>query len=228
VYDPVNKTNAPARRAPRSRAGSGKRERNNLRNREQIIAAARESFCELGFGASTVRDIMRRSGLASGTFYNYFDDKESVLREIVLTFAARVRQRVHEARMTAATLEELIRTAFHATFTLYSQDRLLVTLVARNAGDVYELIASNVVDPAIRDLAEDLEARSAEFGIETLDLDGFAHAGVALASEFGFRLIQQRPMDIERTTDFVTDLMLGGIERMSRTRGRGRARRRRT
>jgi AcrR family transcriptional regulator len=211
---------APRKPAPArpSRLVASKRERNNIRNREQIVAAARESFCEVGFGAATVRDIMRRSGLASGTFYNYFDDKESVLREIVLSFAAKVRERVHEARMEAGTLEDLIRSAFHASFTAYSQDRLLVTLVARNAGEVHELIAANVMDPAIRDLAEDLKARSGEFGITGLDLDGFAHAGVALASEFGYRLIQTRPLDIEGTTDFVTDIMLGGIERMSAKR----------
>jgi AcrR family transcriptional regulator len=219
MHDTMTARRGRPRPVPASKA-AGKRERNNLRNRERIIAAARESFLELGFGASTVRDIMRRSGLASGTFYNYFDDKESVLREIVVTFAARVRQRVHEARMRATTLEELVRAAFHATFALYAQDRLMVGLIARNAGDVYELVAANVVDPAIRDLAADLEARSGELGIAGLDLDGFAHAGVALASEFGFRLVQTRPMDVERTTEFVTDLMLGGIERMVRKRGR--------
>jgi len=203
------------RRARPARTPTGKRERNSIRNREKIIAAARESFCELGFGASTVRDIMRRSGLAAGTFYNYFDDKDAVLKEIVLGFAARMRERVHVARISARTLEELIRTAFRATFTLYSQDRLLVTLITRNAGEVQQLLATNAMDAAIRDLADDLKARSAEFGIAGLDLDAFAHAGVALAGEFGFRLIQQRPYDIEHTTDFVTDLMLGGMERMS-------------
>ncbi len=196
-------------------AGAGKRERNSIRIREQILAAARESFCDLGFGASTVRDIMRRAGLAPGTFYNYFDDKETVLREIVVAFANRVRARVHVARMKATTLEELIHEAFRATFTLYCQDRLLVTLVARNAGDVQQLIAASVMDLAIRDLADDLEARSQEFGITGLDLESFALAGVALAGEFGFRLIQQRPFDIERTTRFVSELMLGGMERMS-------------
>lgn len=221
---PARKAKAPAapqrKSAPTrsSRLVTSKRERNNIRNREQIVAAARESFCELGFGASTVRDIMRRSDLASGTFYNYFDDKESVLREIVLNFAAKVRERVHQARMEARTLDELIRSAFHATFTLHCEDRLLVTLLARNAGEVHELIATNVMDPAIRDLADDLKARAGEFGITGLDLDGFAHAGVALANEFGNRLIQSRPFDIDGTADFVTDLMLGGIERMSSKR----------
>ncbi|HEY2772692.1 MAG TPA: TetR/AcrR family transcriptional regulator [Candidatus Binatia bacterium] len=199
----------------------GKRERNSKRIREQIVAAARESFCELGFGASTVRDIMRRAGLASGTFYNYFHDKESVLNEIVVEFAARVRAHVHLARMKATSLEALIHEAFRATFSLYAQDRLLVTLVTRNSGDVRQLLAASVMDLAIRDLADDLEARSGEFGIAGLDLESFALAGVALAGEFGFRMIQKRPFDIEHTTEFVSGLMLAGIERMSTLVKRG-------
>src|SRR5271156_3372417 len=74
------------RTSPRPRvdvASDGKRERNKAQNRGDILIAAREVFTELGYGAATVRDIIRRTRLASGTFYNYFPDKESVFRELL-------------------------------------------------------------------------------------------------------------------------------------------------
>jgi AcrR family transcriptional regulator len=86
-----------------------KRERNALRNRNAILAAGREVFSELGYGAATIRDIIRRTHLASGTFYNYFSDKESVLRAIIEEFTERVRARVHDTRVEARTTEELLR-----------------------------------------------------------------------------------------------------------------------
>jgi hypothetical protein len=49
-------------------SGSGPRSQ----NRQAILDAAREVFGELGYDAATVRDIIRRTGLASGTFYNYY------------------------------------------------------------------------------------------------------------------------------------------------------------
>lgn len=56
----------------------GKREETKASNRQAIIDAARRVFAELGYGATTVRDIIRETELASGTFYNYFKSKEEV------------------------------------------------------------------------------------------------------------------------------------------------------
>ena len=56
----------------------GKRELNRINNRKAIISAARDCFSEKGYDQVTVRDIIRRTGLASGTFYNYFEDKQSI------------------------------------------------------------------------------------------------------------------------------------------------------
>lgn len=62
---------------------AGKRERNKQANRAAILAAARACFVERGYDAVAVRDIVRRTDLAAGTFYNYFPDKESVFRALL-------------------------------------------------------------------------------------------------------------------------------------------------
>ena len=59
---------------------SGRRAATKAANRAAIIAAARAVFAEMGYGGATVRDVVRRTDLASGTFYNYFPDKESLFR----------------------------------------------------------------------------------------------------------------------------------------------------
>ena len=48
-----------------------------------------------------MRDIVRRTDLASGTFYNYFEDKESVFRAVVEATGAEARRRVRAARAGA-------------------------------------------------------------------------------------------------------------------------------
>jgi AcrR family transcriptional regulator len=60
-------------------------------NRAALVDAARDA---LGYEAVGVRDIVRRTGVASGTFYNYFPDQEAVL-------GAEVRFRVRAARAGA-------------------------------------------------------------------------------------------------------------------------------
>ena len=74
---------SPAIASPRLQTGVvdlnvGKREQTKVANRQAILDAAREVFGELGYETATVRDIIRRTGLAAGTFYNYFRSKEEV------------------------------------------------------------------------------------------------------------------------------------------------------
>jgi len=46
--------------------------------REQIVSAARGLFTVRGYAAASMADIIEASGLATGTFYRYFDSKEAV------------------------------------------------------------------------------------------------------------------------------------------------------
>src|ERR1051325_10456523 len=59
-------------RGARARAG----EQSKAENPAALLKAARAVFAEMGYGAASVRDIVRRTDLASGTFYNYFKDKD--------------------------------------------------------------------------------------------------------------------------------------------------------
>ena len=56
-----------------------KREKNKENNRSIIIKAGVNTFLKKGISQTTVRDIIRNTDLASGTFYNYFKSKEEVL-----------------------------------------------------------------------------------------------------------------------------------------------------
>ena len=49
---------------------ASKREQTKARNRAVILKAARSVFVDLGYDAATIRDIVARTQLAPGTFYN--------------------------------------------------------------------------------------------------------------------------------------------------------------
>ena len=195
--------------------GAGKREQNTSRNRAAILRAAREAFCEIGFGATTVRDIIRRTELATGTFYNYFPDKEALLAELIEEFQVELRRRLHEAREKAETLEDLLRSAFRACFNLFVEDEMVVTLLNRNAGEIEQLMTIKALDPTAEDLANDLRAKAREGVVPPMDFELISLAAVAIGSELAFRHVRTRA-DVDTFTEFATDLFLGGIERMSR------------
>ncbi|MEU0280224.1 TetR/AcrR family transcriptional regulator [Streptomyces sp. NPDC088147] len=65
----------PARRAPRPRADA-------LRNRERIVAAAREMFVEYGADAP-LDEIARRAGIGNATLYRHFADRYALVHAVV-------------------------------------------------------------------------------------------------------------------------------------------------
>jgi AcrR family transcriptional regulator len=78
---------AAARRAgkpsERSSAPRGPRAARQAERREAILAAALEEFSASGFAAARLDDVARRAGIAKGTIYLYFRDKESLFQELV-------------------------------------------------------------------------------------------------------------------------------------------------
>jgi len=51
--------------------------------RAHILACAAEVFAEKGYHASTVSDIIKKAGVARGTFYLYFKSKRTVFDELL-------------------------------------------------------------------------------------------------------------------------------------------------
>jgi len=68
----------------KSRAASARTARAQER-REAILAAALDAFVERGFAATRLEDIAAQAGVAKGTIYLHFADKEALFQELVRT-----------------------------------------------------------------------------------------------------------------------------------------------
>jgi AcrR family transcriptional regulator len=53
--------------------------------REAIIEAALDEFVARGFAATRLDDVAKRAGVAKGTIYLHFEDKEALFRELIHT-----------------------------------------------------------------------------------------------------------------------------------------------
>ena len=79
------------RKAPRRRRGathrpgprSAARKERSAARREAILAAALDEFSSRGFEAARLDDVAKRAGVAKGTIYLYFRDKESLFQELI-------------------------------------------------------------------------------------------------------------------------------------------------
>lgn len=194
----------------------GKREQTKLANRAAILEAAREIFGELGFETATVRDIIRRTGLSVGAFYNYFRSKEEVFEALAADGAMRFRPILHEEYRKASDFESYLRGAVRAYFEFIARE---------NAAWRDKWPAGDPV-PHTHDTPENQavfeEVRSALEGVmdrglaPRVDLDYLTAACIAIAREVGVEMLVRRPVDTEAAVEFVVRLILGGVAALPR------------
>ncbi|MER5889334.1 helix-turn-helix domain-containing protein [Streptomyces sp. NPDC001941] len=95
------------RRVPRPRADA-------LRNRERIVAAAREMFVEHG-PEVPFDEIARRAGVGNATLYRHFTDRAALVHEVVLSVLDRSTALALEAAEEEADAFAAVRRFAHAS-----------------------------------------------------------------------------------------------------------------
>ena len=62
------------------------KKRSEKNTKGKIVSAAWELFYEQGYNDTTIEEIVERSGTSRGSFYHYFDGKDSLLSSLSYLF----------------------------------------------------------------------------------------------------------------------------------------------
>ncbi len=193
---------------------AGKREATKAANRAAIVAAAREVFAEIGYGAASIRDVIRRTGLATGTFYNYFPDKESLLREILDDAADQARVRVRAARQGATSLEDFVARGYRAYYEFLAEDPERFELLRRNAGTIRVLFDEPALGAGTDELRRDLQDAIGAGVLPDHDTELMAAAMVGAGVEVGIHMLGREPYDVDAAVQLLTGIFVGGLQRL--------------
>ena len=196
----------------------GKREQTKVQNRAAILDAAREVFGELGYDNATVRDIIRRTGLAAGTFYNYYRSKEEVAAALSDDGARRFAPILKAQRAQATDREGFVRAAVAAYFNFLA-DEHQSWLAKRPAGEPHLHVIHGETPEMVAVFNEVRDAIATEMGAETgkasgtlaADPDYLAAACIGLAREVGDQMLTRRPFDVQGATEFAVTMILTGL-----------------
>jgi len=74
-----------------------------LLKRSALIQAAIDEFSQLGFEAATAKSIAAKAEVATGTFYQYFDNKNDMLRVIATERYDKLHSQIKGYSLTAVT-----------------------------------------------------------------------------------------------------------------------------
>lgn len=196
----------------------GKRARAKQANRQAIMTAARAVFARIGYEAANIRDIIRETDLASGTFYNYFKSKEEVFEAIANDSVQRIRPLIRKAHEEAADLDSYLLAAYGAYFNFLADEN---DQAIEDGMPHMSLIGVRVDTPEMqtlsREIRSDLELVLAKVGLGHLDGEYLTAAAIGIAREMGDHMLKRRPVDAADATRFATKLMLAGVEALAKS-----------
>jgi AcrR family transcriptional regulator len=99
--------------------------------RQAIVAAGLDEFVARGFTATRLDDVAKRAGVAKGTIYLHFKDKEALFQELVRTALVPLIGRLTSLPMAGGSARAIVE-AFAETF--------LHEVVATRRGDIVRLV----------------------------------------------------------------------------------------
>ena len=207
---------------------TGKRALNRIRNRHAILRAARDCFQEHGYDNTTIRDIVRRTGLAAGPFYNYFSSKQDIFAALLSDFLTSLNNDMSKQRQSASSTQEFVYRAYLALYSATAKDPVVYELAHQNQRALRNLFGSDILGLTMLSLEEDVRNAMTRGLLPAVDADYLCAAFFGVAYDTSMlvaRRAHQKPelaQDEARTAaEFSTQLFLGGFPALTRLSSEG-------
>ena len=111
--------------------------------RTQILDAAIKVFAQHGFHRSTIRDVAKAAGIADGTIYNYFENKNALLLGILDRLNESERREEDLAQASGQDVRGFFRQYFRQRFATFTQGGM----------EIFQVLLSEIlVNPELREL----------------------------------------------------------------------------
>ena len=142
-HGPAKKAGVTLKRRPAARSGSAlqpqplklssSRAERTAGRRQAIVDAALDEFISRGFTATRLEDVAKRAGVAKGTIYLHFKDKESMFEELIRTALVPLIGRLHAPPAIGGSVRDVVE-SFARTF--------VQEVASTRRGDIVRLIVA--------------------------------------------------------------------------------------
>lgn len=177
-------------------------------NRNQLLNAARQVFATVGYDASTARDIVRESGLAQGSFYNNFKDKQEIFELVLADIIEPLIHILKQSRASAKTPHEFLTNAYEACRLLPEQNSETAAIIAHNQAIFRDRFYYAGSQAQIRaDLVSDLVSWHDRKIFRHADFDLIAESMISLGIDLVIQSAQD-PKSGKQRVAFLTSLFM--------------------
>lgn len=181
---------------------------NPTRSRQQIVSSAHRLFLEQGFHGTTMRQIAKAAGVALGSLYNHFADKDDLFRAVFEAYNPYPLLLLALENSQGQTAQELARTAARRLVTQLNARPDLIKLVFI---DVVEFQGKHLqaawpqVAPGMENFAKRLRRDPA--ALRPISTDGLLRAFFGLFYTFHMtEMLLGKPLDPETQSSALQEL----------------------
>lgn len=176
--------------------------------------AALRCFERKGFAGTQIADVTALAGVAKGTFYVHFTDKESLLDGVLTDFIARLAEVVRPVLSVAsrAPLEYTVEHAARASVALFREERVFVRAYAeRTASGLDPEALPFGLNPAAQMMLATALASRAQSQLP-VDADLVVHGVLGLWLRLLLQPVFRPELDDESVVRALTLLTVGALE----------------
>ena len=192
-----------------------KRQLNKKRNREIFISAAKDTFTKVGVDKSSIRQITKTTNLGSGTFYNYFRNKNSIFIVINERFVQEFSEFFMKEIEKVDTFEQIIKIAFKSWFSWILSDEKKYLFIKNNKNYLLDIKWQKRNSKEYIILQDKIFKFILEISKKTKfpnnDISLMITSVIAVAVSLGEEILLNDEIQLENVTDFATKLFLKGL-----------------
>jgi AcrR family transcriptional regulator len=201
----ISATMTPAAKTPRTERG-----RKTLR---LLLDAAAAEFGDKGFHESSVVSITQRAGVALGSFYTYFDSKDSLFRALVQDMSAQVRNTIGPVISAETDRLEGERKGLAEFLSFVRQHKELYRIIDEAEfvdPASYRTHYENTVAGYVASLKNAADKGQLRSDVEEVHAWAIVGMNVFLGLRYG---VMGEDRDVNEVADIASDLLTNGLKR---------------
>ena len=168
--------------------------------RKALLDAAYALFMKTGIAATSISEICTGAGIAKGTFYLYFSDKEAILRALNKRLSYQTLKKIYESSdLSYSDFAENVVEMAKKLISYFEEDHEIVKVMKKDfifPIDEEEFKTSN--DPVMTSIRNEINAYAKKSGISSHQILVRIYALISMITSVCYSsIIDQFPADIE-------------------------------
>ena len=136
----------------------GKRASQKLQVRERLMKEGLALFSVQGLEKTTVADIVEKSEIARGTFYNYFPDTQALFDALIEELNQNVKGAIQQTRKESSNVYDYLFVTFKNYFELIGTPEMIQFHILNQAHIRQSSYQSDIIKTIVKNLNRDLKS----------------------------------------------------------------------